>query len=101
VKEAKVIVLRMKNAHNLDATACIALSRLYQYLKKKNQFLLACGVTPQVFRVFKRSGLLEEWGEENIFIDSTSLFGSTMKAFQYAKQLIQDPDAELSEQDPT
>lgn len=88
-KDAKVIILRLKYALHIDATTCIALSRIYNYLNQSGRYLLACGVTRQVYKVLKRSGFVDELGEENIFLDSLSQYGSSIKAYERAKELIQ------------
>ncbi len=95
-KESRAIILRLKNAHHVDATACITLSRLLGYMRKRGRYLLASGLTPRVFKVFSRAGLLDEWGKEFLFEDSVSQYGSTRKAYEAAQNLIQG-----REQDPT
>ncbi len=84
----KVVILRLKNAHHIDATTCIALSRVYQYLHQRGRYLLACGITKQVYKVLKRSGFVDELGENNFFQDSLSQYGSSLKAYERAKELI-------------
>lgn len=64
----KVIVLQLKNARDIDATACLALEQLYESLKQQGRSLIACGITPDVWEVFSDSGLIELLGKENLFI---------------------------------
>ena len=63
----KILVLRMKNAHILDATCVMALEELINYMKEKNRHLLISGVREKIHRVLERSHILEKIGEENVF----------------------------------
>ena len=42
--QLKVLVLKMLNAHHLDATSVLALEELFDYLKEKNCHVLMCEV---------------------------------------------------------
>lgn len=64
----KVIILRLKNARDIDATACLAIQQLFEYLKGSGRHLLACGLTYHSWRVLCDSGLVEQIGKENLFI---------------------------------
>lgn len=64
----RVIILQLKNARDIDATGCLALQQLYDYLKGSDRYLIACGMTPQVWDVLSDSGLVELLGKENLFI---------------------------------
>lgn len=68
--QLKVIVLRLKNAHHLDATSVMALTELIQYLRQTNRHLVISGASRDVYRVCKNSGLLELLGRENFFMAS-------------------------------
>lgn len=66
-KEAKVIVLVLRNTNTLDATACLALGQLHDYLSRSQRHLILCGVNEQVWNVLERSGLAEKLGRGNLF----------------------------------
>jgi sulfate permease, SulP family len=63
----KVIVLQLKNARDMDATACLALQQLHDYLQSSARQLVICGITPGVWRVLRDSGLMLVIGKENLF----------------------------------
>ena len=67
-EHVKVIVLNMHNARHMDATACLVLKQLYEYLKRSGRFLLPANVPKPIWKVLKRSGLLKEIGNENVFM---------------------------------
>lgn len=85
----KVIVLQLKNARDMDATACLALQQLHDYLKQTGRYLIACGLTSQIWEVLSDSGFVEIIGKENLFIfDETHPHLYMQKAIHRAKQLL-------------
>lgn len=64
----RVIILQLKNARDIDATACLALQQLYDYLKNSGRELLLSGVTMPIWEVMSDSDLVELIGKENIFL---------------------------------
>lgn len=93
----KVVVLRLKNAHHLDATGVMALEELIWYMRKKNRLLLISGAKKDVVKVFKNSELLDLIGRENIFPDmSQNPNLSTARALKRAQQLIGEQKAKVS-----
>lgn len=84
----KVIVLQLKNARDIDATGCLALEQLHDYLKGSGRHLIACGITAQIWEVMSDSGIVERLGKENLFIfDEKHPHHFMHKAFQRAKHL--------------
>jgi len=64
----KVVILQLKNARDMDATACLALQQLYEYLHLSAKRLIICGITPVVWDVFSDSGLAKLVGNHNLFL---------------------------------
>lgn len=64
---SKVIILEMKNARDMDATACLALQQLHNYLSRSGRHLVICGITPPVWKVLNNADLVMEIGKENLF----------------------------------
>jgi sulfate permease, SulP family len=63
----RVIILQLKNARDIDATVCLALHQLHAYLQSSKRYLIACGMTPQIWTVLSDSGIVELIGKENLF----------------------------------
>lgn len=63
----KVIILQLKNARDIDATACLAIQQLYEHLKSSDRHLVACGMTQPIWDVLSDSGIIELIGKENLF----------------------------------
>ncbi|MFK7849671.1 MAG: SulP family inorganic anion transporter [Akkermansiaceae bacterium] len=100
----KLIILRLKNARHLDATSVMALEELVTYLRKQGRHLLISGATKDVYKVLKRSGVLEmlqeganrKEGESNIFLTMPSNPNiSTRDALKRAQQLLGTKEADV------
>lgn len=89
--ETRVLILRLRNAHHLDATTCLALRQLHHYLTASGRLLILSGITQPVWEVMVRSGLLEQIGRCNLFVsDPCDPVGSTRKAFTRADLWTRD-----------
>lgn len=64
----KVIILQLKNARDIDATACMALQQLNDYLRSSGRHLILSGLTLHVWEVMSGSGLVKMIGKENLFV---------------------------------
>lgn len=84
----RVIVLRMKNAMNLDITGVLTLEDIALTLKEQNRTLMLCGVTPGIRDVLEESGVADVIGEDKILVAQTSLLESTRQAIDRAQAHI-------------
>lgn len=88
-RSTRVLILQLKNARDIDATACLALQQLHDYLQSSGRYLLACGITHQIWDVLSDSGMVELIGKENLFIfDERHPHFSVQKAFLRARALL-------------
>ncbi len=93
----KIVVLKMRNAHHLDATSVLALEELIKYMRDLDRFLLVSEARKDVIRVLKNSGLMEIIGRENIFPDVTqNPTLSTARALKRAQEILGDEKADVS-----
>jgi sulfate permease, SulP family len=86
----RIFILRMKNARHLDATTVMAMESLHDYLSQTGRHLLISGCNADVLRVLRRSGLLAQIGEANVFPAEINLTMSTKRALQRASQLLKE-----------
>lgn len=85
----RAIVLQLKNARDLDATSCLALIQLHDYLKSAGRHLIACGMTQEVWDVMSNSGIIAQLGKENLFMfDERYPQLHMQKAIKRAKYLV-------------
>lgn len=101
-----VIILELKNARDIDATACLALKQLYDYLQSSGRCLIGCGITHPIWGILSDSGLIDLIGKANLFIfDERQPRLSIQKAFRRAQELLilaqpkADPASALATQD--
>ncbi|MDQ8190997.1 SulP family inorganic anion transporter [Roseibacillus persicicus] len=101
----KVIILRLKNARHLDATSVLALADLIKFMRENDRHVLVSGTPRPVYRVLKKSGVLEilqegtskEEGTSNLFMFGPSNPNiSTRNALLRAQQLLGTKQADIS-----
>ena len=93
----KIVVLKMRNAYNMDATGVMALEELLRYMGEKGRYLILSEVKPDLIKVLQNSGLYEEIEERNIFTyepENPTL--STAKALKRAKEHLGNKQADVS-----
>ncbi|MBA3815875.1 MAG: SulP family inorganic anion transporter [Parachlamydiaceae bacterium] len=88
----RVIILQLKNARDIDATVCLALQQLCDYLRGSGRHLVACGLTQQIWDVLSDSGMIEQIGKCNLFIfDERHPHLYMLKALHRARELAKEP----------
>jgi SulP family sulfate permease len=92
-QHARVIVLRVQEAYNLDVTTAQAIVNVAREARKRGGRLLLCGVRPGMYGTFERAGLIPELGEDALFRAEREILGSTRRAVRYAQELTNPPAA--------
>ncbi len=93
----RVLVLKLLNAHHLDATSVLALEELLEYLKEKNCHVLLCEVRRDALRILRNSGVLGRMNRKNIFPHTAgNPTLSTAKAIKRAKFLVSGEKAKVT-----
>lgn len=82
----KVLVLRMRNVHYLDATALNALELAVQGLKRSGTRVLLAAIQAQPLDILQRSGFLPQIGDDALHRDTRS-------ALAHARRLLGGPGA--------
>lgn len=92
----KVIILRMTNAHHLDATCALAIEEFLRFAADNDRHIIVSGAHREIYRVFRNSGLLQTIGRENFFMDTPSNpTRSTRNALKRAQALLGGVDANI------
>lgn len=86
--EVRIVILRLKRTHSIDATALGVLEQFARDIRARNGYLILCGVKFDLLRVFKAYGLTPIVGRENIFETGGGVFTSAKRALQRAKELL-------------
>lgn len=63
----KIIVLRLRNARNLDASVALTIKDLVLFARNNNRDVIVSGAHPEIERVFRNSGLIDTLSEKNFF----------------------------------
>lgn len=92
----KVVILKLRNAHHLDATSILALEELLRTMRQANRYLLVCELREETSRIIRKSGLLKQLGPENVFVDDpTNSTLSVAKSVRRARELIGNREADV------
>ncbi len=85
----KVIVLRLHGVYHMDASMCLAILRLHDYLKQTDRSLIISGITQEIWRVFSNAFIVEKIGAKNLFLTEEGQPQlSTWKACLRAQEFI-------------
>ncbi len=84
----RVVVLRMKRTHMIDATALNVLELFVNTMHDRNGYILLCGVTEDMHEKLRAYGLAQLVGEDNIFETRYGVFASAKAALRRARDLI-------------
>lgn len=85
---ARVIVLRMKRAHAIDATAAESLSAFVAHFKESGGSMILCGLKDDLHAQIARAHLGEVLGAENLMKTEPRAFESVRHALDKARQEI-------------
>ncbi len=87
-KGARVIILRLKRAHAIDATAAEALAGFGAQFQARGGRLMLAGLRPELHEKIVVSHLGEVLGAENVLPTDSRLLGSVRKAIERARSGI-------------
>lgn len=100
----RVIILRMKNAGNIDITGAAVLRQIAMELRENGKTLMLCGTTPRVREVLEQANVTDVIGEDKILVAQKSLLESTKAALNRAQEHIDDVlegEIDRDEEDPS
>jgi SulP family sulfate permease len=83
---ARAIVIRLKRAHAIDATAAEALANFAIHFQAKGGRFMLCGLKPELHAQVLRSHLGEVLGPENVLLTDKRQLGSLRRAIDKARR---------------
>jgi len=93
----KIVVLKMRNAHHMDATGVMALEELVHYMHTLGRYLILSEAKADLVKVLQNSGLYDYIEARNIFTDDpANPTMSTARALRRAKEHLGAGDANVS-----
>lgn len=84
----KVVILRLKNARNLDGVCLDLLDHFIHQMRAGGVTVLLCGVRPAMMQVFTNARLEERLGPERIFREEAAVWSSTTAAIATAYKIL-------------
>ena len=95
--QLKIVILKMRNAHNMDASSVMALEELVRHMNKLGRYLILSEVKKGLLNVLNKSGVSEYIEHRNIFLDNASNPTiSTAKALKRAKEHLGEEEPNVS-----
>lgn len=92
----KVIVLKMRNARHLDATAAMAIEELVGYMNERDRTLILSECREECIRTLTESGVMEALNPRNVFPDNHSNPTlSTARALGRAQEVLGDQEVDV------
>ncbi len=92
----KIIIIKLRNARHLDATAVMALEELIADMKRRERHLILSEAKKDVIRVMRNSGMIDVIGRENIFPDvPRNPTKSTANALRRAQEILGGKEADI------
>jgi SulP family sulfate permease len=85
---ARVIIIRMKRTHGLDATTQETLSEFANAFRARGGRMILCGLRPEMIERIAQSQLEEAVGKENLFPMGATNFASVQKAVENARESL-------------
>ena len=92
-REVRVVILRLKRSHMVDATIMHVIEQFTKQLADQGRHLVLCGVRPRMFDRMSEFGLIASLGRDNVFVSDDTPFSSAKQAVLRARQLVGDVDS--------
>jgi len=93
----KVLVLKLRNAHHMDATSILALEELLDYMNGRGGHVMLCEIRKDILRIFRDSGFLLRLNRRNLFPDTPrNPTLSAAKALRRARYIMGNKDTKVT-----
>jgi sulfate permease, SulP family len=83
-----VVILGLRGHTEIASTFINTLSRYAASLQEKESILMLAGIDKEVFELLRRTGVLAQIGEENVFLAQKQLGGSVNQALKAARSWL-------------
>ena len=94
----KAIIIRLKRAHAIDATAAETLADFATWFRSQGGRLVLCGVKPALHARIARSHLGDVLGDENLLLTERQVYGSIRNAIDSVRrELVADDELDDEE----
>jgi SulP family sulfate permease len=87
---ARVVLLRLKYARNLDGVCLDVLEEFFNRLAARDVTVILCGVRQDMVKVLENVGLAERLGPQRLFPERAEVWSSTLQAVKRAYEILGD-----------
>ena len=95
--DLRVLILKFRNAHNLDATGVMLLEDLHRSLAERGNHLIICELRGEILKVLRDAKAVPKLGRDHLFLDTPHNPPlSAAKALKMAKRLLGGATARVS-----
>lgn len=95
--DLRVLILKFRNAHNLDATGVMLLEELHTSMTERGGHLIICELRGEILRVLRDSRVIERLGRDHLFLDTPANPPlSAARALKMAKKILGGTTARVS-----
>jgi SulP family sulfate permease len=84
----RVVLIRLRRTHTIDSTVLAVFDSFVSQMHAQGRSVLMCGVKPESVETFRKFGLLDRMGEENVFVTTYGVFTSCEAALRRARELL-------------
>jgi SulP family sulfate permease len=88
--QIRFLILRLRNARNLDSTVCEGIHRLAQTMKANGGRLIFAGVPKGTEGTLRRAGVIDHLGEQILFPIEGRVYRSTRHAIEWAEEQLRE-----------
>ena len=85
-------IIRMRNVRRIDITIMKVLEDFIEQVKDSGGEIMLTGVNERLLKMFRKIGLAEKVGEENIYLPETEYFAATHKALDFSQNGFGEED---------
>ena len=86
--DARVVILRLKRTHLVDATIMHVIEQFARQLREDGRQLILTGLRPRMFDRMQDYGLIDDVGADNVFVSNDEPFRAAKSAVERARALV-------------
>ncbi|MEL6544829.1 MAG: sodium-independent anion transporter, partial [Myxococcota bacterium] len=91
----RVLILRLKHTQRLDYSSAEVIASLSRRMKERDQTLLMAGMDASALNTLKKSGVVAELGDNQLFLSDAGFFRAAALAVEHATTLVEAPEDPL------
>ncbi|MEM9915554.1 MAG: SulP family inorganic anion transporter [Planctomycetota bacterium] len=87
-RDVAVVILRLKRTHLVDATIMHVIEQFAHQMQEENRHVILCGLRQRMYDRMQTYGLIDDLGEDNVYVSGGEPFRSAKQAVERARDLV-------------